>query len=289
MHTRSKASPRAQPTHFDIFLEHDPSPSTARPVFFREKLAISGVKRALGAPKVRSLVVIEKGPLADLLRAAEPPNHTDWDPKTATLRRDYSEGNHVITFVKDAVKRIVAFARSGDEKPDAGLAVDFFPKNEPGKGPVRKKAKKISPGLNPPPLPAPPPPGKPKSYCVDPEDGGFVLRPDDKAMPWPSRICVAMAYDVMTGKPFKQYDRADFDLTKKEKSGIQIAFSDGVAGYEVLAPNRVEFEISGPDFEVYVTGFDTNRDLILTHNMPKQVDGDEPEAEEEANDAVEAA
>src|SRR5690606_6048165 len=80
----------------------------------------------IGVPKVRSLVVIDDEPLAKLLRAAEPPNHTDWDMKTANFKHQYRDGNHVITFVKSAVKQLLTYVRAGEDEPDSTIAIDFF-------------------------------------------------------------------------------------------------------------------------------------------------------------------
>jgi hypothetical protein len=275
LHIRDVNASGPQPTYFDVFLEHDESPRQSRPSFFREQLAISGVKRALGAPKVRALVVVNDAPLAGLLRAAEPPNHTDWDPKTANFRKAYKDGNHVITFVKSAVSQLMGIVRGGDEKPDANVAIDFFALPEPDRPapPSAKAAKKPKPGTVDPPPPPPPPPRQ-RRFTVTSVQGGFVIRPGPAGTTPPKKLVVVMAYDVLSGSPWKQYEAADFDLERKDKSGIQIAAS-GDADHKVAAPNRIEVALGGPTFEVYVTGFDPNRDLIVRAYDPKEpVDAD---------------
>lgn len=256
-------------THFDIYLEqHDGD--IVRPAFFRQQLAISGVKGGVGVPKIRALVVIDHKPLADFLRAAEPPNHTDWDQKTGNFKNVFRDGNHVITFVKKAVKQLMIYVRAGDDEPDPTIAIDFFAIPEPDERPTppSKQPEKGKPGdETDPPDDFPDP--KPARYSIAEVDGGFVVRQGKKGIPPPDELRVAIAYDVLSGNPWKQYEPADFDLTRPEQSGIRIA-DGGAAEYEVLEPNRLQITIGGPEFEVHVTGFDPNRDLIVRAYEPKE-------------------
>lgn len=268
-----------EPTRFDIYLEHHDENRQIRPSFFREQLAISGVKRAVAVPRIRALVVICDKPLASLLRLAEPPNHTDWDPKTANFRKVYRDGNHVITFVKSAVKQLLTIVRSGEDEPDPNVAIDFFALPEPDDRPAppggkRKKPKAVGDTDQ----EIEKPERKPRRFRVDLVEGGFVIRPGEPGTTPPKRINVAMAYDVMSGSPWKQYETADFDLTRKDRSGIQIAASGDVE-FGVSEPNRIQLGLKGPDFEVYVTGFDLNRDLIVRAYDPKEPLDADPAAE----------
>jgi hypothetical protein len=268
-----------QRTFFDVYLEHHDQDRTIRPEFFREQLAISGVKRAVGVPKVRPLVVIDDEPLASLLRDAEPPNHTDWDQKTAHFRKRYQGGNHVITFVKTAVKQLMGFVRSGDDQPDPTVAIDFFAVPErdehpapPDRRPRRRNGGEESDG--PDELPTP----RPRRFTVAEIDGGFVIRPGHPDAEPPRRLDVKMAYDVLSGSPWTQYEPADFDLKRRDRSGIRIVTSDNV-DHAIADSNRIQLRIDGPDFEVYVTGFDRNRDLIVRAYDPKEPADADPAAE----------
>jgi len=265
IHVR-KVGEAAQSTWFDIYLEHHDGDRVIRPSFFREQLAISGVKRAVGVPKVRALVVIEDQPLADLLRAAEPPNHTDWDMKTANFRHQYRDGNHVITFVKSAVKELLTHVRTGDDEPDLTIAIDFFGVPEPGAVPEgRKDGKKGKEpqqkfgGVEP----------SPRTYSVHLVNGGFAIKPTGSGK-LPEKIIVAVAYDVLTGSPWKLYEPADFDLTRRDRSGLAIT-ADGALDYRVLEPNRLELRPQADNFEFRVTGFDPNRDVIVRAYHRKEV------------------
>jgi hypothetical protein len=69
---------------------------------------------------------------------------------------------------------------------------------------------------------------------------------------------IRVAYDVLSGNPFKAHDSYDFDLSKKglEIAGKHIELVDRLAGALVL-------DCTGPEFRLKVTGFDPNRDLII--------------------------
>lgn len=278
LYIRHKKRGNGEPirTHFDVFLEHDDSehPDT-KPRFFREMLCINDVKRATGAQRIRSLVIIEDDPIAELLRNAEPPNHSDWAAGTANFKGVYLHGNHVVTFVKAAVRSIMSFVRAGDDTPDASIAIEYFSKPRPsGPTPSGKSGGGKKKGQDPDPPPPPPLPRSPKRFKLVEIDSGFKVVPGDEAAGIPKVVNVSMAYDVFAGSPWKQYEAADFDLTRKDKSGVTIATSGG-AVWEVTAANRLKLRVSSKPFELYVTGFDPNRDLIVSARAAEESsDGD---------------
>jgi hypothetical protein len=216
------------------------------------------------------LVNVEDQPLAKLLRAAEPPNHTDWDMKTANFRKAYDEGNYVISFVKTSVTEIMNIVRTGDDKPDAKIAIDYFSRPEPTgtDGPPKNIKGEKGPGGDPPLPPPPPPPAKKRAYRLAYLEGGFAIRPGSQDIAPPKRLLVTIAYDVMSGSPWRLFDEADFDLTRKDRSGLSID-SRGVT-VKPLEPNKLEIKNITGDFEVVLTGFDTSRDLIVRAYDPKE-------------------
>lgn len=257
------------PTYLDIYLEQEnASRSEFKPLFFREQLCINDVKRAAGAQKIRSLVVIDDEPLATMLRAAEPPNHSDWAAGTSNFKGLYIHGNHVVTFVKTAVRSLVSFVRASEDTPDASIAIDYFarPAAE-GVVPPKPARKKKKPGQDPVDPPPPPPPPKRKRFSLSMVDSGFRIGPGDEGAEPPKSIVVSMAYDVFSGSPWKLYETADFDLTKK---GLTLACSGG-ASVNATDSNKLKIEIESRPFEVFVTGFDTNRDLIVNARPIREV------------------
>ncbi len=280
LHIRTTTASDTEPikTHFDVFLEND---DTARgdiaPAFFRERLCINEVRRAPGASRVRSLVVIEDKPIADLLRAAEPPNHSDWAAGTSNFKGRYIHGNHVVTFVKTAVRSLVQFLRASDERPDASIAIDYFSRTlDQGNKPTKSRGRTKKLGDQP---PDPPPPLSTvkRRFTLHEVESGFRLAPGEPGTTPPALIKLRMAYDTLSGSPWKQYEPDDFDLTENEKWGISIASSKG-ATTTVIDPNHLEVAVADAPFEVFVTGFDPNRDLIVEARAGKEEhDADSPD------------
>ncbi|TVQ32368.1 MAG: hypothetical protein EA376_05730 [Phycisphaeraceae bacterium] len=270
VHVYAKGDSVPERSHFDLYLEHHDESKQIRPSFVREQLLINDVKRAVGVPKIRPLVVIDDKPLAALLRAAEPPSHADWSASTGNFKNVYHNGNHVITFVKTAVTQLMSIVRAGDEEPDPTITIDFFALPEPDDRPTPPggREKKKQPGDDSDkkigPLPR-----NPRRFAIAEVAGGFVVRPGEPGTTLPSRLRVAMAYDVLSGSPWKQYEPADFDLTRRDRNGIQIAASGDVE-FKVADSNQIHLKLTGPEFELYVTGFDRNRDLIVRAYDPKE-------------------
>ena len=254
---------------FHVCFETEGDQKPPRPAFFREQLAISKVTRAPAIPGVRALVVIDDPPLARLLRAAEPPNHNDWQSGTGNFKRDYgkTDANHVITFVKTAARQIISIVRAGDNQPDPTVAIDFFAIPEPTPDPSPPGKKKIKKPGDESEKPEPIVPPKPRRIALGDIHGGFKLRPGDPDAIRPDRVHVRIAYNTFSGNPFKAYDPKDFNLEKRGRDGISIE-ATGDARYEVIAPNRIEVTLDGNDFELTTIGFDTNRDLKVVCSYP---------------------
>lgn len=264
-------------THFKVYFEYDDSDHPdSKPRFFREMLCINKVGRATGAQKIRSLVVIEDKPIAELLRNAEPPNHSDWAAGTANFKGVYLHGNHIVTFVKTSVRSILSFVRSGDDMPDASIAIDYFSKPRPsGPTPAENSGGSRKKGTDPEPPPSPLPPPSPKRFKLVEVNSGFKIVPGDEVADPPRVVNISMAYDVFSGSPWKQYEPADFDLTRNDKSGITIATSGG-ATCEAIAENRLKMSVASKPFGLYVTGFDPNRDLIVNARAAEENSGGNP-------------
>ena len=289
LHVPEAGARRVVPGHFDVYLEHHDGGSL-RPRFVRECLAIARVGGLSASARLRSLVVVGPGPLADLLGAAEPPSHSDWASNTANFRQRYKGRTDILTYVKKAVQQLIAAVRAGGEKPDPTVTVDFFAVVEPGaRTPTETKKRPAGEGggdgedngedgggVKP---PDPDPTSSPRRVSIDEVRGGFVVRPGDAEARRYGRLDLRMAYDVFIGSPWSKYEPADFDLTGPDRSGIEVAAA-GDAEFRVLGPNRLRLDLTGDDYEVYVTGFDTNRDLKV--KAVEAADDDEPAAAEGA-------
>jgi hypothetical protein len=79
---------------------------------------------------------------------------------------------------------------------------------------------------------------------------------------WGSLVEIRAAYETAKGEPFSRYQMHDFDfkgrILKQKIEGADIVSADG---------NRIVISITAPIFQVTVTGFDTNRDLVVRSSI----------------------
>jgi len=246
-------------TSFDVYIERAEQ-CRDRPTFIRELLPVSGEGERLS--QARALVLIRPGPLADLLRASEGANHTKWSPRTDNFKKSYEGRLGEIEFVRSFVNRLIEIARGNANEPVGGISTFYFSAfSQDAKTTMRNKGK-VKPG------PAPevpdPPVVEPISvgYIFSQNSDGFSLRGDPEK-PHPSRITVRVAYDVIRGSPWSDYDADDFDF-RRTKGDICVIAS----GAELGRPdpgNRLIIKPTTDDFEVIVTGFNPNLDVIVEH------------------------
>jgi len=247
-------------TYFNVFLEHCDEDGE-RPVFIRDELIITDVKSSR-LSQVRALVIIEHSYLANLLRDAETPAHTQWNSDTSNFKNKYKFGPAVIKFVRQSVSEILRIINQSEEKPDPSITIDYFSipsePEDPDAIPGRHRKPKQANGAGPtvPPLPLP---STPRRFKIVTMDGGFAVRPGGDGVQPPNFLDVRMAYDIRHGNPLKKYVEADFDLGKHP---IKV---HPIAGAEVVqcAGNRLRIAIAQPEFNVEVRGFDQDRDLYI--------------------------
>lgn len=248
---------QAERAAFVVYLQRDLVGSGYRPVFVRGCIVVPNARqRAVRNQSLFSLVTIEEGPLAVMLRAAEPPAHTYWSPETANFRGRYEHGRQTIDFVVGSPKYLADALSNARTERDLDVWADLFPspvsdgdRNAEGN---RRKGKRKGP----PPVPPPPPP-RPKPFRIEEITGGFsVVRDNVVSTPLPGAIEVIVAYDTSRGNPFKKYDPADFKLQKLKRSVRDV--------HEVECDNNIlVFRPSSDNFRIEITGLDVNRDLVV--------------------------
>ncbi|WP_442511675.1 hypothetical protein SH528x_003384 [Novipirellula sp. SH528] len=269
-------------THFDVFLERAERLS-AKPTFIRELLPVSDVRDAKSASKVRGLVVIAPGPLADFLRSAEGANHTDWSPRTDRFQERYKGRLGEIRFVATAVSRLVEIAFGNANEPVGGIATQFFSSAIPNAtSTALGKAKKTS-GVGPEIPPDDLEPKPPALFRVEQTNDGFTIRQNDHGPAsegeLPERLRVRVAYDVINGSPWSRFDEIDFDL-RKPRGNVRLSASNS----EIVRSdkgNRFAVESIDPGFEVTAIGFDPNRDLIVDVTTTTAVESKSSEGEDD--------
>lgn len=255
-------------SHFDFFLWKDGFES-GRPVFIREGIVISDV-RAPRARGIRSFVVAEAGPLGTLLGDAENPAHTEWQSKGENFRGKYTFGPSVLDFVTKVVANFVHALTSQDEEEDKTLLLDVFslPPDEAEEEPKQPEKKKKKKGNETDDDPDPQEPKK-KRFRVKKSDGGFTVTRGDAGTQPPARLNIKCAYDTRGKNPLRVYRKSldakspDFQIGK---DGVSVVAQEGVEIVEVKN-NELRIEVLKQDFRLAVTGFDTNRDLLVNVKM----------------------
>lgn len=248
---------QAEPAAFVVYLQRDLVGTGYRPVFVRGCIVVPNARqRAVRNQSLFSLVTIEAGPLAVMLRAAEPPAHTYWSPETANFRGRYEHGRQTIDFVVGAPKYLADALSNARTERDVDVWADLFPSPAPdghrdaeGSG---RKGKKRGP-----PPPPPPPTPRLKPFKIEEITGGFsVVRDNVASTPLPGELEVIVAYDTSRGNPFKKYDPADFKLQELKRTSRDM--------HEVECDdNRLVIRPSSDSFRIEITGFDINRDLVV--------------------------
>jgi len=247
-------------SHFDIALVRDDAVTAGRVTFLRDSIIIPEVKH-LRARGVRALVVADHRQLANLLRDAEHPAHTHWNKDTSTFKEKYECGPSYLSFVQNAVARLVEIVDAGQPDEDRTLLVDYFSVSAPPEDvdDVRATRKRKKPDR--PEEPITPPAGVPRAVAVSKVSGGFTVTRGAAAKRTPKLIRVRVAYDCRHRNPLTRWHKADFHFGKD--GGIVI--EDGATGIEVgeCIENRLLIAVNDPDFAFTVRGFDENRDILV--------------------------
>ena len=248
-----------QPTFFNVFVEHSYEDSE-KPVFIRDELIICDVKSPR-ISQVRSLIIVEDGPLAGLLRDAETPAHTQWNTGTSKFKGKYKFGPGAINFVRLSVSELLESSIRPSKSPirPSLSTSSLIPA-------ARRRRRCACPAAKTPyktrhrpdataaasPAQATPLPHRQAAW-------GVAIRVGDPDAALPPFIDVRVAYDVHRGNPLRKYHQADFDLGRSpikydmQMSGVNVKSASG--NQMLVAVNRAEFNLE-------VTGFDPDRDLV---------------------------
>lgn len=249
-----------RPSHFDVFFARDDKDTVGRPIYIREGIIVSDVRgpRARG---IRSMVVVDLGPLATLLGDSENPSHTQWQKDGSNFKEKYYYGPSYIKFVADSVAEIVRISTQAEDEEDKFLLADIFSLppsdddewvDQEEEETSTKKGKKIE---------IPKPPGSSRTrFIVHRVEGGFTVRPATALSSIPTRVRVRAAYDVRRGNAFSKYNTADFTFDE---------LSVEIEGARILSTqaNALVLEAEVQEFQATIKGFDSNRDVRVSVNV----------------------
>ena len=242
----------------DIFMSRQESYPGSWLTVMRQDLFIAQEMRG-NRPKsghsIFGLVLSEEGPLDDFLANAETPSHLQFNGSEPKLVERYSNPYKTLRSVRSSFLAVFNALSQIDEEEDTSLLADIIAVPEPTerKKMTSRRTKKKSPKV-----PRPDPPNSPLRHrYIDVRDieGGIRFSSGVDAIPegaLPVTGYLEFGYVQASGRdPFKQYHHLDFDLADGSMSvqpneHITVDERDG---------NRVEFVITGTDFELEVKGF----------------------------------
>jgi len=254
----------SRPSFFDMYLVRDEKETVGRPTFIREGIIIADVRSARSRG-VRAIVIAEDPPLAEFIRDAENPSHTDLDH--ARLRDKYKRGYKTnLEFVINGVSELVGILSAEERDEDKRLLSDFFSIPAPPESSDPEETGDPDPGDDPgnePEVPTDPPPPRPKQFRVEKRTVGFSVVAGDGGAEVPDTLEIRVAYDIRRGKPLKKYNAGDFDL-----GGEPISLDPEPQGIEIVerSGNRIVAKITEPTFAIHVVGFDSRRQLYVKVN-----------------------
>ncbi len=240
--------------HFEVYLFKDDDAADS-PLLLREGLLIPGMgsgDRPIKAPGCRAVVNIpQDSEFQNMVRDSEDPSHQGLTT-TEKFRNRYRYGKAYLDFLRASAKEILRLVQ-GEDDEDADLLGDILSVPLPAakkRRPKRKQVKKKGePGPN-------TKPATKIELLKDPS--GFRLTMADGSPSPPSFVDIKLAYSCDAGDPFKQFDPFDFDLKSRD---IKIVRQD--SDTEILTPNSLRITPCSKGFRIEVTGFDTNRDLVV--------------------------
>lgn len=235
----------------------------ASAVFSREGIVIPSANSNLIRDHL-ILVIINSGPLANLLADAEGPAHEKWSEKTDKFRQNYppSKGTQVLKFVKKSPIELLFKIRGSGTEKDSTTFSSFFPL--PGSllsGNIGKSAKSREEGDRPDDSATLNFTSNPKSFLVDESPNGFSIKSTgDNPTLIGKKIYLNIAYKVRSGDAFSKWQIEDFDLSKN-KPRLDGTLLKKVSG------NKAILEITGRKFKAVWGGFDPLRDLDIKADL----------------------
>ncbi len=251
--------------HFDVHLmvpqdlEHVEQAVLRRDLLIGEEPIGGGALRQ----RARGLTLIDHPELSKLLLSAEEPSHLRWNARLPRLDEYYRSGPAVISYVRNAMAKLLEVLVGGEQKRDFRLLAKYF--SVPGTtAHTQSKGKKSEKGKGPVDVNPIPPPASKKMVLTPLLDGCKVT--PSKSSPFeqtdlPVIAQIEFAYEGLDRDAFAEYDPLDFDLS-------DTAFTICTTNCEVISRslNRIEFNVTDANFDLTARGFDHNLRLRVRLN-----------------------
>lgn len=255
LHRKNEPSEEGQ---MSVFLQKQESDQRFDTYYVREGMTITKLNSRAGLKGVKALVIVDKGPLAQLLGDSENPAHEDWHTSADRPKKFWKTGwIGRVTFCRKIVDALLEVLAPPNKEADFDLLSDFFSiektaapqksrsPDEKGETPARLAA------LTP----------KPKWYRLDGRRGGFrIVSTNSEPVPENAELTVSVAYDVPSGNPLKKWSSFDFDFKRKP---CPIQFSAQNVEPRSHTGNVLKLKCTGPKFQFAADGFDIHADLYV--------------------------
>jgi hypothetical protein len=247
--------------------------------YVREGMTITKLNSKAGLKGIQALVLVDKGPLAQLLGDSEGPAHEDWDTSEERPDRLWKKWKGRVTFCRKIVDFLLEVLAPPTRKADFNLLSDFFsvekiespqkarrPDDNGAKDPTFK-------GIV----------AKPRWFRLDPKRGGFrIVANASQPIPENAELTVSVAYDVPAGNPLKKWSSFDFDFKGKQE---RIGFKGEYVKAQKISGNVLKLTSFGPKFWFAAEGFDAHSDLFVRIEEAGESTVDSSEAESEETEA----
>lgn len=259
---------------FDVHLEVPEELERVEEAYIRRDLLI-GSENHLAASaylqKARGLTLVSESELSAFLADAEEPTHLKWNGSRPRLAEGYSNPQATLRAVRNAAPRLLALVSNEMFKRDTkALAKYFTHAAEDGKrhagGGAKPGGKDTGEKIT-----LAPPVRKPFRIATG-SDRVRVL-PNGAAAPQPQDLPMSctleVAYEGLDQDPFRAYDPFDFDLADNAAHAIM------ATGAKITdrRGNRIWFDVTLPQFELEVPGFDPNIRLRARLTYTEKSDG----------------
>jgi len=223
--------------------------SGKRPIdrLFREGMSLPDV-RAKSPGGLDLILLVEKGELATYLNFCEGKAHLDLLESKEVRQKLKDHGFDSTTSVKRLIKNLPSDLRllliPDVTAPDSHVFDTYFskPSQKPGKGkrPDKSGGQFVDP-----------PPSRPQVLRIEPLDDGLRIKARHDFTDWPVNVALTLAYADGTRHP--SWSPFDFRL-----EDLDIDHTDCKLSTD---KNKVKARSCGPNTEIKITGFDTNREL----------------------------
>lgn len=261
-----------QEGHADVYLQRSGVPVRHDSYYVREGMTITKINSRAGQRGVQALVIVDSGPLAELLGDTEGPAHEDWLTSAERPSETWKTWKGRVTYVRKIVDSLVELLTPPATQPDFDLLADFFSiQRTQGQQPQPKRGKEKEEDTGMEPVTS-----KPKWFQITERAGGFtVSRNASTPLPTDPALKLAMAYDLPRGDPLRNWSPLDFKISN-ESSGLPPK-GRGVK-VKRIQDNVLRLAIEEEDFHFSLDGFDRHRDLFVRVD---DVSNDQPDEDQQ--------